>query len=126
MARPPLRGSALMKSLHTGAGLVETFVPITESRKLRAVTAGAGAPVVVFEAGMSAAASSWIPVQRLVSQQLQTIAYDRAGFGGSDSDTSPRTVERIVHDLHALLAALQITDPVILVGHSWGGPIIRL
>jgi pimeloyl-ACP methyl ester carboxylesterase len=92
---------------------------------LRAVTAGSGDPVVIFEAGMGAAASSWIPVQRRVAQQLRTVSYDRAGFGGSDPDTAPRTLERIAADLSALLLGLDITEPVVLVGHSWGGPILR-
>jgi pimeloyl-ACP methyl ester carboxylesterase len=114
-----------VKSLASGAGLTEQIVTVPESRALRAVTAGTGEPVVGFEAGMGAAASSWIPVQRLVSQRLRTVAYDRAGFGGSDPDPAPRTLGRIVSDLRALLDALDVPEPVVLVGHSWGGPIVR-
>jgi pimeloyl-ACP methyl ester carboxylesterase len=114
-----------VKSLASGEGLLEQFVAVPESRTLRAVTAGSGDPVVVFEAGMGAAASSWIPVQRLVSKRLRTVAYDRAGFGGSDPDPAPRTLGRISSDLRALLDGLELGGPVVLVGHSWGGPIIR-
>jgi len=37
-----------------------------------------------------------------------------------------RTVQDSVDDLHALLAAADISGPVVLVGHSLGGLIVRL
>lgn len=38
----------------------------------------------------------------------------------------PRTVGDIVTDLHRLLAAARVPGPYVLVGHSLGGPIVRL
>src|SRR5205807_4571886 len=32
---------------------------------------------------------------------------------------------QIVTDLHALLDAIQVDGPLVLVGHSWGGAVIR-
>lgn len=116
-----------MTSLHPGVGLTERFVALPDGRRLRAVLAGeADGPLVVFEAGMSAPAASWIHTQREVSSRARTLSYDRAGYGGSDVDPQDRTLERIVDDLTSLLDALGETAPVVLVGHSWGGPIIRL
>lgn len=79
----------------------------------------------MFEAGMSAPAAEWLAVQRAVSAHARTLAYDRSGYGGSDDDPHPRTLERMANDLGALLTALGETDPVVLVAHSWGGPIVR-
>jgi pimeloyl-ACP methyl ester carboxylesterase len=113
--------------LDPGVGLTERIVHLPDGRRLRAVLGGQGDGVlVVFEAGMSAPASSWIHTQREISAHTRTLAYDRAGYGGSDPDPHARTLERIVDDLTALLDALDETQPVLLVGHSWGGPIIRL
>lgn len=113
--------------LDPGAGLAERLVPLPDGRTLRTVTAGdAPGPLVVFEAGMSAPAASWVHTQREVSAQARTLSYDRAGYGGSDVDPADRTLERIVDDLAALLDALDERDPVVLVGHSWGGPVLRL
>jgi len=118
-----------MTSVHLdpGRGLTEKFVVLPDGRRLRAVTAGEGdGPLVVFEAGMSAPAASWVHTQREVSARTRTLSYDRAGYGGSDADRQDRTLERIVDDLTGLLDGIGETRPVVLVGHSWGGPVIRL
>lgn len=116
-----------MPHLDPGQGLTEQFVTLPDGRRLRAVIAGEGdGPLVVFEAGMSAPAASWIHTQREIGARTRTLSYDRAGYGGSDPDPHDRTLERIVDDLTGLLDGLGETRPVVLVGHSWGGPVIRL
>src|SRR5690242_15010246 len=113
--------------LSPGAGLTEAYVVLPDGRRLRTITAGSGdGPLVVFEAGMSAPAASWVHTQRELSAHTRTLSYDRAGYGGSDVDPADRTLERLTDDLTALLDALGETAPVLLVGHSWGGPILRL
>lgn len=103
--------------------LTDKYVALPDGRRLRTIIGGDGdGPLVVFEAGMSAPAASWIHTQREISAHTRTLSYDRAGYGGSDDDPHDRTLERIVDDLTAILG----DEPVVLVGHSWGGPIIRL
>jgi len=118
--------SAAPRPLDPGAGLTERIVQLPDGRRIRTVVAGEGSgPLVVFEAGMSAPAGEWLAVQRAVSAHARTLSYDRSGYGGSDDDPHPRTLERMADDLGAVLAAVKETDPVVLVAHSWGGPIIR-
>jgi pimeloyl-ACP methyl ester carboxylesterase len=108
-----------------GSGLTEKYVALPDGRRLRTIVAGDGdGPLVVFEAGMSAPAASWVHTQREVSARTRTLSYDRAGYGGSSIDPHDRTLERIVDDLTFLLHDEK--RPMVLVGHSWGGPIIRL
>ncbi|MGO1056082.1 alpha/beta fold hydrolase [Crossiella sp. CA198] len=115
------------RPLDPGPGLTEHRVVLPDGRALRTVVAGEGpGPLIVFEAGMSAPAASWIHTQREISTRHRTLSYDRAGYGGSDLDPHDRTLERIVDDLTNLLDVLGENAPVVLVGHSWGGPIIRL
>lgn len=112
--------------LDPGHNLVEKIIFLPDGRRIRAVVGGLGpSPLVVFEAGMSAAASSWIHTQREISTSARTLSYDRAGYGGSEIDPQERTLKRIASDLEAVLDALGESDPVVLVGHSWGGPILR-
>jgi pimeloyl-ACP methyl ester carboxylesterase len=113
--------------LDPGAGLAECLVRLPDGRRIRTVVAGEGdGPLVVFEAGMSAPAGCWVHTQREISRHARTLSYDRAGYGGSDVDPAPRTLERIVDDLTAVLDAVGESDPVVLVGHSWGGPVLRV
>jgi pimeloyl-ACP methyl ester carboxylesterase len=88
---------------------------------------GTGAPTVVLEAGGGNSAETWAGVQPQVTRFTRVCSYDRAGLGQSDpAPAGVRTVQDSVDDLHALLAAAGISDPIVLAGHSLGGLIVRL
>jgi pimeloyl-ACP methyl ester carboxylesterase len=90
--------------------------------RLHAEIKGSGSTAVVFEAGVAATSLSWSLVQDEIAKSAQTIAYDRAGLGWSDSAESCN-LEAILADLRALLDRAQIASPRIVVGHSFGGLI---
>ena len=54
------------------------------------------------------------------------VAYDRAGIGGSEADGHAPTPTHVARKLHALLTSLGVDPPYVLVGHSWGGLLIRM
>jgi pimeloyl-ACP methyl ester carboxylesterase len=92
--------------------------------------------------GLDAAGDLWdsalTPGERVlpaVAEQTRVCTYDRPGTtraiegGGisrSDPVPQPTTTANAVSDLHALLNALHIAEPVVLVGHSYGGVVSRL
>ena len=82
-------------------------------------------PTVVFESGLGSPVMFWKPLQSDIATLTRTVAYDRAGTGASEAATTRRTVKQIATELHALLAQLDAPPPYVLVGHSWGGPIIH-
>jgi pimeloyl-ACP methyl ester carboxylesterase len=86
---------------------------------------GAGSPVVVLESGIAASSLSWALVQPEVAQFTRVCSYDRAGLSWSDSCAGPRTLHRIVYELTSLLSHAGISGPYVLVGHSFGGTVIR-
>ena len=52
-------------------------------------------------------------------------SYDRAGLGWSDPAPQPMSLDDRADDLRAMLSAAGLTGPLILVGHSYGGYIVR-
>jgi len=85
---------------------------------------GSGRSVVVLESGISASSLNWTLVQPQVAAFATTYSYDRAGLGWSGPGGAC-SLEKIATDLHALLCGLKAPPPWILVGHSFGGYIVR-
>ena len=86
---------------------------------------GRGAPVVVLEAGIAASSLTWSRVQPLIAQFSRVCSYDRAGLAWSEPASAPRTISALVKELHTLLQRTGEPPPYVLVGHSFGGLIIR-
>jgi len=95
-------------------------------RRLHYLAAGSGSPTIVLEAGLGVSSVEWALVFPRLAEFSRVVAYDRAGMGRSEPDAAPRTVRRLVADLHMLLKEAAIPGPYLLVGHSWGGLLIRL
>ncbi|MFC3067760.1 alpha/beta fold hydrolase [Phenylobacterium soli] len=110
------------------AGVRGEFIDVG-GRALRVVRAGPAAarPLIVLEHGAFGCAADWAVVQaRLAAKGFRSLAYDRAGLGHSDPGPQPRDGRAIVSDLAALLRALDERGPVVVVGHSMGGLMVRL
>jgi pimeloyl-ACP methyl ester carboxylesterase len=93
---------------------------------LRVLSVGAGEPTVIFEAGAGSPLEAWTRVQPEVSKFTRTFSYDRAGNGMSTRSALPRDGRNIAAELHAALQSARVPPPYILVGHSLGGPCIRV
>jgi pimeloyl-ACP methyl ester carboxylesterase len=81
---------------------------------------------VVFESGAGGNSKDWEGVRSLLSSGVRTLTYDRAGLGKSEFGPLPRTMAQEVFELHQLLTHLKINGPIILVGQSIGGLLVRL
>jgi pimeloyl-ACP methyl ester carboxylesterase len=123
------RAHTLMTQARTArayqASLTDRRVDIGGYR-LHLVCAGHGSPTVVFESGWPGGSSSWASVAPTIALQSRVCVYDRAGTGTSDAGPSPRTPLHMVRELHLLLTRAQLPDPYVLVGHSFGGLLVRL
>ena len=117
------------------AGLVD----IGGGRKMYLKCSGRGSPTVVLVGGLRASADDWDisdkskpTVFTEVGKFTRVCAYDRPGTpvgekpSRSDPVPQPTTAKDAVADLHALLSAAGEAGPYVLVGHSYGGLIVRL
>lgn len=82
-------------------------------------------PAVILEAGISASSLSWRLVQNQLGSSARAASYDRAGYGWSQPRPEPRTLDNLVAELHSWLSASGLAGPYILVGHSFGGLMLR-
>ena len=95
-------------------------------RRLYLQCDGSGSPVVILEAGLGGSSSSWAKIQPAVAATTTVCSYDRAGHGRSDDAPALQDANAIAKDLHELLAKASIAGPYVLVGHSSGGPYVRV
>ena len=83
-------------------------------------------PTVILEAAIGDFSVEWSLVQPSVARFARVCSYDRADDGWSDYGPSPRTMHQIVYELHTLLTKGEERPPYVLVGHSYGGWLVRL
>jgi pimeloyl-ACP methyl ester carboxylesterase len=80
---------------------------------------------VLLESGIAASSLSWAVVQPEIAAFTRVCAYDRAGLAWSDAPSRPRTVERMLEELAAVLARVAGEARIVLVGHSFGSFLVR-
>ena len=85
---------------------------------------GEGPVTFVLEAGGGEYSATWSEVETELARLGHVFVYDRAGMGWSEEGPHPRTIQQIVDELHAVLAAANVAGPHLMVGHSLGGLIV--
>jgi len=86
---------------------------------------GEGKPIVVVENGLGDFSFDWALVQSRVSRFTRICTYDRAGYAWSEPGPKPRSFAQLNLELRDALAKLGEHGPYVLVGHSYGGPVVR-
>ena len=86
---------------------------------------GKGRPIVVVETGLGDFSFDWILVQSRVATFTRICTYDRAGYAWSDAGPKPRTFDQLNLELRDALSKPGERGPYVLVGHSYGGPVLR-
>jgi pimeloyl-ACP methyl ester carboxylesterase len=102
------------------------LVPIGGGRSLYLKCYGSGSPTVILEAGFGGSTNNWREVHAQLGRTTRTCAYDRAGLGNSLPMPGVHDAADEISDLQRLLDHARITPPYVLVGHSYGGLLVRL
>jgi pimeloyl-ACP methyl ester carboxylesterase len=103
----------------------ENKIEKDETVKLNTLVKGTGSPTIIFESGLGTPLNNWDKIQTSISANYKTISYDRKGLGESPVTDNQRTLENLVSDLDILISQNKIDGPIVLVGHSLGGHIVR-
>jgi pimeloyl-ACP methyl ester carboxylesterase len=98
---------------------------VVDGHKMHIDCMGSASPTLVLESGLGSAWEIWSKVQPELSRTTRVCSYDRAGYGYSDAQLTPRDADHIAIELHGLLLQAQVTGPIVLMGHSLGGLFIR-
>lgn len=96
-------------------------VTLADGRRIHFTCMGTGSPTVILTAGMGDWGVTWNQVQPQIARQTRVCAWDRAGFGFSDSSRAEQTITATTDDLGAALDRGHFRPPFVLVGHSLGG-----
>jgi pimeloyl-ACP methyl ester carboxylesterase len=102
------------------------LVSIGGGRSLYLHCEGTGIPTVILEAGFPGNSDNWSEVQAPLGRATRTCAYDRAGLGNSLPIPGVHDAAAEIADLKRLLDHAGIPAPYVLVGHSYGGLLVRL
>jgi pimeloyl-ACP methyl ester carboxylesterase len=98
----------------------DRLAKLPDGRRIHLYCRGKGSPTVILTAGLGGWSTSWVKVHPAIATRTRTCAWDRAGFGHSDSSPAPQTLVATTGDLEGALAAARIRGPYVLVGHSAG------
>ncbi|HFK1735431.1 TPA: alpha/beta hydrolase [Bacillus cereus] len=82
---------------------------------------GSSKQTVVIQTGMTCSFYDWLPIIEKLSQHFTVVSYHRPGYGKSELRNYSRTTLQVTKELHMLLQKLDIHEPIILIGHSYGG-----
>jgi pimeloyl-ACP methyl ester carboxylesterase len=93
--------------------------------RLHLYCTGKGPFTVVVENGLGDFSFDWVLVQQRVAKFSRICTYDRAGYAWSDPGPKPRAYAQLNLELHDALNKLGEHNPLVLVGHSFGGGVVR-
>ncbi|WP_142339954.1 alpha/beta fold hydrolase [Bacillus cereus] len=112
------RLSKIISSL--GGIIIYKFVEIL-GQNIEVYIKGNHKQTVVIQTGMTCSFYDWLPIIEKLSKHFTVVSYHRPGYGKSELGNHSRTTLQAAKELHMLLQKLAIHEPIILIGHSYGG-----
>ncbi|MGE7923977.1 alpha/beta hydrolase [Viridibacillus arvi] len=98
---------------------------IINQKKIEILQKGeAGTPIIILT-GMGCSFDEWYEVTESLSKSNRVIMFHRPGLGASEIRNDVRNTQTVVNELCEMVQLLKISEPVILVGHSYGGLCVQ-
>lgn len=86
---------------------------------------GSGNTAIVLVSGATLGLETWNSFQERLSEYARVLSYDRSGLGNSDYVPNGKTIDAMTRELDMIVNQADTGAPVIVVGHSIGGYIVR-
>ena len=102
----------------------QDFVMINKE-KIHYEIKGSGEPWIVLVTGLGMELNEFDSIFYDLSKETTVLRYSRAGNGRSSYNNKRDDFDETVNKLELLINELNVPEPFILSGHSYGGLIIR-
>lgn len=80
---------------------------------------------IVLVHGLGSSSHIWDQVAPILAgQSLRVVALDQRGHGESDQPDAGYDFDSVVADLAGFVVAVGLTEPSVVVGHSWGASVV--
>lgn len=125
--------SCKKSTLPVATALKETEVDLSTHKLMTySITNKNSKYLVLFESGLGDGHESWnlsgvagnlVALSDSIKSDI--LLYDRAGYGKSGFNASPRNINKLRSELEAVISQFANGRKIVLVGHSLGGMIVR-
>ncbi|MEJ2447570.1 MAG: alpha/beta hydrolase [Anaerolineales bacterium] len=110
--------------LDTGQKAPGDFIDLSKGVVHYSLMGPSDAPLVVLIHGFSVPSYEWEPTAGVLEDAgYQVLSYDLYGRGFSARPAVEYDLDLFVRQLEELITALEMHGPIVVVGHSMGGPI---
>ncbi|MEK5109511.1 alpha/beta hydrolase [Cytobacillus sp. FSL K6-0129] len=91
------------------------------NKKIEILYKGVNKPTILILSGMGCSIYEWDKIITKLSNKYRVLMYHRPGLGESEYTNDTRATLKVTQEIIYLLEYLDINEPIILVGHSYGG-----
>jgi pimeloyl-ACP methyl ester carboxylesterase len=125
LSLPVIYGYTLSKKKNDPSMVYYTY-KVEDQVMQYAETGNDSLPLVLFVHGAPGSAANYKRYlnDTLLQKKAHLIAVDRPGYGGSQKGYTVTSIEKQARFIQKVMAKNKSNKPAVLVGHSYGGPIV--
>ncbi|MEG0471065.1 MAG: alpha/beta hydrolase [Solibacillus sp.] len=98
---------------------------LINQNKIEILQKGENGPPVMILTGMGCSFDDWYEVTETLCKSNRVIMFHRPGLGESEIHNEMRNTQAVVNEINELIKLLKLSEPIILVGHSYGGLCVQ-
>ncbi|MGE7690391.1 alpha/beta fold hydrolase [Lysinibacillus sp. NPDC097214] len=105
-------------------GKISEFLTINQN-KIEILQKGQNGTPIIILTGMGCSFDEWYEVTESLSKSNRVIMFHRPGLGASEISHEVRNTQTVVNEVSEMIRLLKLSEPVVLVGHSYGGLCVQ-